>query len=1433
MGINKHNLICLLLILIVNLFATTKTTVNAFTLKNSETILDNENFLDHPHYETHEELQDLFAKLAKEYPKLAKVFSIGTSLDGRELIVLEIRKNIDRPRSILTPMFKYVANMHGDETVGRKLLIYLAQYLLSNYGKNQEITNLIDKTDIFLMPTMNPDGYARSKEGSCESPANYFGRYNAAGVDLNRDFPDRFDDMLPKHIKSNRRQPETISVMNWILKNPFVLSANLHGGAVVASYPFDNSKYHHECCEESKTPDDKFFKYASLTYAENHPIMKNGHDCNETFQNGITNGAFWYELNGGMQDFNYVFANCFEITLELSCCKYPKSTSLPAEWHKNKKSLIEYIKLVHSGVKGLVTDQNGYPIRDAEIFVDGIEEKPVRSTERGEYWRLLVPGNYKIKVEAIGYYPSQEVPITITDQTLNLNFSLKSYEFDEDKYKHPRVIRDNIDKYGFILPTIFKHHNFTELESFVKDLSENYPNITRLYSIGKSVQGRDLWVLEITKYPGAHKPGKPEVKYIANMHGNEVVGRELMLLFAKYLCENYNLNERVTRLINTTRLHILFSMNPDGYEVSDINDHENLRGRTNANNVDLNRNFPDQYGTNKFNLKQQPETLAVMNWSLSIPFVLSANFHNGALVANYPFDDSPKDFASDVDRRTVDNPTEENDIFLYLAKTYSNSHSTMHLSKPCPSFIQEQFPEGITNGAAWYSVTGGMQDWSYLKGGAYELTIEIGCTKYPSPEDLPNYWMSNREALLKYIEQAQHGVTGVVKSSIGKPIQKAIITINNLQHPTFTTSLGDYYRILLPGLYNITVEATGYEPETLQIQIPADGIKPVLLDFSMMRDDPQHWSSAYDYRILDNVIKTKYHSDSDIDTAMAEFENKKYKVVSFEAGDNDVSMVYHSIKITSEVGSPEETKFHILILSSLFQSSPIGREMSMNLARHILEGFTLNEPRILKLLKNAVIHIVPITDDFQSIYQQYQQNNSICDPYLREELPDRLLNPETDHRKDMFIKLLQMEKYDLALTFSAGGNEVYYPHTNDKLSIYSQFASSINGRKYSHVFAEKCETKTERQHQIEATTRLTNQFLNLYEIPLFTLQMDCCKMPIESKLSTIWRNNLERMLNFLQLIDTGVKGYVRDNTGKPLRNAILRVRGNSLIYKVTKNMAHFHIALPHGPMEIEFSCVNFTARVIPILLDANMIKDMGEIVLQISSTNTGPIQSIGTSIGSISRTNSDSNSEIKMFPQSGIVNELGAISGFVLDESNHPIPNAKVYIKSENVSTFTNEIGKFELKDLHKADLLVQVDAPRHSSDKQKIHIDRLGQIKGVLFHLQYDESVMGMPRLVFVILAGCTCVGIIACATLIFSFIQSKRQKSRYYSFSLLPQKGEKRLFDDDDEGEETELFRAPIKKLQPYYDDLREPITDTDDDDNSEEDVIMLNSRVDLQHN
>lgn len=152
MWLNKCKLLLLSIVVLLSIQH-----INTFTLPEIEDFL-----LTKPSYHSHAELTKVFANLTEKYPKLAKIHSLGKSVDAQDLIAIEITKDVGE-RKLLVPMFKFVGNMHGDETVGREMLIYLAQYLLDNYGISQEITHLVDSTDIYLMPTMNPDGFQRSR----------------------------------------------------------------------------------------------------------------------------------------------------------------------------------------------------------------------------------------------------------------------------------------------------------------------------------------------------------------------------------------------------------------------------------------------------------------------------------------------------------------------------------------------------------------------------------------------------------------------------------------------------------------------------------------------------------------------------------------------------------------------------------------------------------------------------------------------------------------------------------------------------------------------------------------------------------------------------------------------------------------------------------------------------------------------------------------------------------------------------------------------------------------------------------------------------------------------------------------------------------------------------------------------------------------------
>nr|XP_046190062.1 carboxypeptidase M-like isoform X3 [Oncorhynchus gorbuscha] len=294
----------------------------------------------------------------------------------------------------------------------------------------------------------------------------------------------------------------------------------------------------------------------------------------------------------------------------------------------------------------------------------------------------------------------------------------------------------------------FRYHNTVEVERYLRDVNNTF-DFTHLHSIGKSVEGRDLWVLILGKNPAEHRMGIPEFKYVGNMHGNEVVGRVLLLQLIDHLTRGYLSDPLVTRLLNSTRVHILVSMNPDGFE-SSSRDCMYSQGRFNKNGIDLNRNFPDAFSKKESGMTEM-EVRAIMDWLKTESFVLSANLHGGAVVASYPYDNS--NGGSELQSGSSVAP--DNDVLIQLAKTYSYTHSQMHKGDHC--YDSKDFMEGITNGYYWYPLPGGMQDYNYVWGQCLEITLELSCCKYPPESDLPGLWDANRAALLAYMQQVHLG----------------------------------------------------------------------------------------------------------------------------------------------------------------------------------------------------------------------------------------------------------------------------------------------------------------------------------------------------------------------------------------------------------------------------------------------------------------------------------------------------------------------------------------------------------------------------------------------------------------------------------------------------------------------------------------------------
>ncbi|XP_041089422.1 inactive carboxypeptidase-like protein X2 isoform X4 [Polyodon spathula] len=400
----------------------------------------------------------------------------------------------------------------------------------------------------------------------------------------------------------------------------------------------------------------------------------------------------------------------------------------------------------------------------------------------------------------------------------------------------------------------FRHHNYKEMRQMMKVINEDCPSITRIYNIGKSSQGLKLYAMEISDNPGEHETGEPEFRYTAGLHGNEVLGRELLLLLMQFMCKEYNDdNPRVRRLVEGTRIHLVPSFNPDAYELayemgSELGNW--ALGHWTEEGYDIFENFPDLntilWGAEERgwvprivpnhhipipdnflseNASVAMETRAIISWMEKTPFVLGANIHGGEQLVTYPFNMVHPSGRSTVSRRERQHHEEEegvggqyenlslretpdDSVFRWLATSFASSHLTMTETYRGACHTDDLTGGlGILNGGAWKPTTGSMNDFSYLHTNCFELSIFVGCDKFPHESELPQEWENNREALLVFMEQVHRGIKGVVTDREGNAIANATVSVDGVNHDVKTATNGDYWRLLNPGEYRVTVRA--------------------------------------------------------------------------------------------------------------------------------------------------------------------------------------------------------------------------------------------------------------------------------------------------------------------------------------------------------------------------------------------------------------------------------------------------------------------------------------------------------------------------------------------------------------------------------------------------------------------------------------------------
>lgn len=266
--------------------------------------------------------------------------------------------------------------------------------------------------------------------------------------------------------------------------------------------------------------------------------------------------------------------------------------------------------------------------------------------------------------------------------------------------------------------------------------ASQYPSICRLDTIGTSIEGRLILCVKISDNVAQDEASEPEFFYSSTMHGDEVTGFYLMLRLINYLLTGYGSDPECTDLVNRVQIYINPLSNPDGtYHYGNNTVQGSMR--YNANYVDLNRNYPDPFGTEPYNAVQ-PENLAMIDYVTNHHFRLSANLHGGSEVMNYPWDsyetyEQPHPYASwwaAVGKRFVDTCRKVDHFAFYDVNS-----------------------AGVIAGGDWYVISNGRQDYMNYYHDCLEITMELSSDKILSTDQLCHYWDMQYRSLINYIKE--------------------------------------------------------------------------------------------------------------------------------------------------------------------------------------------------------------------------------------------------------------------------------------------------------------------------------------------------------------------------------------------------------------------------------------------------------------------------------------------------------------------------------------------------------------------------------------------------------------------------------------------------------------------------------------------------------
>ena len=196
--------------------------------------------------ETYEEMR----QLESAFPDLARVITIGSSVEGRELNVIKISDNVASDEN--EPNFFYVGMHHAREWITVEVPLNFARYLLENYSSNPEVQKAVSGSQIYIMPIQNPDGLEFSIHTYrwWRKNRSYQGNF-IWGVDPNRNYgynwgiDNEGSSPLPYSYvyrgPSAFSEPENRAVRDFLMQHPPTGTISYHSYSQIIIYPWGHT----------------------------------------------------------------------------------------------------------------------------------------------------------------------------------------------------------------------------------------------------------------------------------------------------------------------------------------------------------------------------------------------------------------------------------------------------------------------------------------------------------------------------------------------------------------------------------------------------------------------------------------------------------------------------------------------------------------------------------------------------------------------------------------------------------------------------------------------------------------------------------------------------------------------------------------------------------------------------------------------------------------------------------------------------------------------------------------------------------------------------------------------------------------------------------------------------------------------------------------